>query len=187
MNTFRSICLLFIILPIFTACQSVGEMDAEIVDPTKMDREVETALANLYETTPAAKYLAARAKGILVFPDVLKAGFIGAAEYGNGALRKNNRTDGYYNIVAGSYGFQAGVESFAYALFFMNEDALSYLDNSDGFEVGVGPNVVVMNKGMARNFTTMTLRDDVYAFVFGQEGLMAGMGLQGSKITKVAN
>lgn len=186
MNTFRSICLFFIILPIFTACQSVGEMDSAFVDPTQMDREVDVALANLYETTPSAKYLAARAKGILVFPDVLKAGFIGGAEYGNGALRKNDLTVGYYNLVAGSYGFQAGVESFSYALFFMNEDALSYLDKSDGFEVGAGPNVVVLDKGMAKNITTMTLKDDVYAFVFGQEGLMGGIGLQGSKITKVS-
>ena len=100
-------------------------------------------------------------------------------------MRKGGKTSGYYNIVAGSYGFQAGVQSFNYVMFFMTDSALSQLDSSSGFEVGVGPSVVILDEGMARSLTTTTLRDDVYAFVFGQEGLMAGVGLQGSKITRV--
>ncbi|QPK65444.1 lipid-binding SYLF domain-containing protein [Methylomonas sp. LL1] len=151
----------------------------------QIDREVNAALSKLYQTTPTARALAAKAKGILVFPNVVKAGFIGGAEYGMGAMRRNGRTTGYYNIVAGSYGLQAGVQSFGYAMFFMNDAALHSLDSTKGFEVGVGPNIVVLDEGMARKATTTTMRDDVYAFVFGQRGLMAGLGLQGSKITRV--
>lgn len=164
---------------ILLAAVSMAQAEAQI------DHEVDAALAQLYRTTPSARDLATHAKGILVFPHILKAGFIIGAQYGKGAMRKGGKTSGYYNIVAGSYGFQAGVQSFNYVMFFMTDSALSQLNSSSGFEVGVGPSVVILDEGMARSLTTTTLRDDVYAFVFGQEGLMAGMGLQGSKITRV--
>ena len=67
----------------------------------------------------------------------------------------------------------------------MNANALSQLNKADGFEVGVGPTVVVMDEGKAKNLTTTTMKDDIYAFVFGQKGLMAGLGIQGNKITKI--
>jgi lipid-binding SYLF domain-containing protein len=90
------------------------------------------------------------------------------------------------NGVAGSYGLQAGLQKFGYALFLMTDAALTYLDNSAGWEVGVGPSIVVVDEGVARTLTSTTLRKDVYAFIFNQKGLMAGLGIQGSKITKVA-
>jgi len=181
-----SICLLLMFLPILAGCQSIGDSRADsTTNAAQIDSDVSAALSELYATTPAARSLAAKAKGILVFPNVVKAGFIGGAEYGKGAMRKKGRTTGYYNIVAGSYGLQAGVQKFSYAMFFMNDAALASLDSSSGFEVGVGPNIVIMDEGMAKKATTTTLRDDVYAFVFGQRGLMAGLGLQGSKITRI--
>jgi lipid-binding SYLF domain-containing protein len=87
--------------------------------------------------------------------------------------------------VAGSYGLQAGVQKFGYALFLMNDNALQYLNKSDGWELGVGPSIVIVDKGKAKSLTTMTLKDDVYAFIFDQKGLMAGLGIQGSKITRL--
>jgi len=150
-----------------------------------VDRDADAALEKLYASEPAAKRLAGEAKGILVFPRILKAGFLVGAQYGDGVLFKGGKPAGHYNIAAGSYGFQAGAQRFAYAMFFMNDSALGYLENSAGFEVGAGPSVVVLDAGKAKTVTTTTARDDVYAFVFGQKGLMAGMGLQGSKITKV--
>jgi len=143
------------------------------------------ALERLYASTPTARTLAERAKGILIFPSVVKAGFIFGAEYGNGILRKQGRTVGYYNLVAASYGLQAGVQDFEYAMFFMTDSAMAYFDKTDGFEVGVGPSVVVLDQGMAKTVTTTTAQADVYAFVFGEQGLMAGVGLQGSKITRI--
>ena len=77
------------------------------------------------------------------------------------------------------------MQSFGYALFLMNDKALEYLDKSDGWELGVGPTIVIVDKGKAKSLTTMTLKDDVYAFIFDQKGLMAGLGIQGSKITKL--
>jgi lipid-binding SYLF domain-containing protein len=158
---------------------------AGAADAATIDRESAAALASLYESAPGARTLGEKAKGILIFPNIVKAGFLVGAQYGDGALLKNRKNAGYYNIAAASYGFQAGVQSFGYAMFFMTDDALSYLDRSGGFEVGTGPSVVVVDEGMAKALTTTTARADVYSFVFGQRGLMAGVGLQGSKITKV--
>jgi lipid-binding SYLF domain-containing protein len=168
-----------------TACQTPGTSPTDSASAARIDSDVDTALSNLYSTIPEARTLAKRAKGILVFPGVVKAGFIGGAQYGKGALRQHGRTTGYYNLVAGSYGLQAGVQSFNYAMFFMTQNALDQLDRREGFEVGVGPSVVVVDAGMARSLTTTTLQHDVYAFISGQRGLMAGLGLQGSKITRI--
>lgn len=162
----------------------LGSGPAMAASAAEIDREADAALLNLYETTPAAKVLAEKAKGILIFPNIVKAGFVVGAQYGNGALRKGGSKAGYYNMVAASYGLQAGVQSFGYAMFFMTDSALNNLESSAGFEVGVGPSIVVVDAGMAKSLTTTTARDDVYAFIFGQQGLMAGLGLQGSKITK---
>jgi lipid-binding SYLF domain-containing protein len=152
----------------------------------ELNREAASALQTLYEQTPAAKELGAKAKGILVFPSIIKAGFLVGGQYGEGALRKGGKTVAYYNTVAASYGLQAGAQSFGYALFFMTDSGLRYLDKSGGWEIGTGPSVVVVDEGMARALTTTTLQSDIYAFFFDQKGLMGGLGLQGSKITKIA-
>ena len=107
------------------------------------------------------------------------------AQYGEGVLRKKGKNAGFYNTVAASYGLQAGVQSFGYVLFFMDAAALAYLDKSEGFEVGMGPSVVILDQGKAKSLTTTTGKDDIYAFIFSQKGLMAGLGLQGSKISRM--
>ncbi len=167
-----------------TGCASTGgQMANSAADIT---RDSNAALQDLYSSNPEARHLAKRAKGILVFPGIVKAGFLVGAQYGSGgALFKNGRTAGYYNIIAGSYGLQAGVQSFSYALFFMDNASLNYLNRSEGWEVGVGPSIVVVDKGMAKSLTTTTAKSGVYAFIFGQKGLMAGLGLQGSKISRI--
>ena len=154
-------------------------------EAVQIDREVDAALKKFLEDTPEAEIFRKDAKGILVFPNIVKGGFIIGAHYGKGALRKHGEKAGYYSTVAASYGLQAGVQSFGYVLFFMNDKALTYLDESEGWEIGVGPSIVVMDKGMAKSMTTTTGRSDVYAFIFDQQGLMAGLGLQGSKITRI--
>jgi len=151
----------------------------------EIDRNVDSALEKLYATTPSAKELSKVAKGVLVFPDVIKAGLVVGGQYGVGALREGNDTVGYYNTVAASYGLQAGAQSFGYALFFMTDAALKYLKKSAGWEIGVGPSVVVVDEGIARSLTTTTAKESIYAFFFNQKGLMAGLGLQGSKITRI--
>ncbi len=151
----------------------------------EIDKKVEIALESLYKSSPAARELSTVAKGILVFPDIVKGGLIVGGQYGEGALLVRGKTVGYYNTVAASYGLQIGVQSFGYAMFLMTDEALQYLQKSSGWEIGVGPSVVVVDKGLAKNLTTSTAKDDIYAFAFGQKGLMAGLGLQGSKITRI--
>ena len=152
---------------------------------SEINREVTAAVANLYQTAPGAKTLASKAKGILVFPNIVKAGLIVGGQYGDGALRKNGRTVAYYRSIAGSFGLQAGVQSFGYVLLFMDEASLRYLEESEGWEIGTGPSVVVLDKGFAKNMSSTTLQKGVYAFIFDQKGLMAGLGIQGTKITPI--
>lgn len=158
------------------------------VAPVRADQELQqdaaAALKRLCAQNPAAAALRKKAKGILVFPSIVKAGFLIGGQIGNGVLFKGGRAAGTYNTVAGSYGLQAGGQVFGYAMFFMNNDALNYLNQSDGWEVGVGPSLVVVDSGMGKSITSTTLTNDVYAFIFDQKGLMGGMGIQGSKITR---
>ena len=185
---FLTTCVRFAGVALIIAMAAItlmGPRPAFAESAAHIDRDVDAALKVLYDTSPVAKTLAANAKAILVFPDIVKAGFIVGAQYGQGALRMNGRTVSYYNIAAASYGLQAGVQSFGYAMFLMNDAAVKYLDKSDGWELGSGPSIVIVDAGKAKSMTTTTLKDDVYAFTFGQKGLMAGLGLQGSKITKI--
>jgi lipid-binding SYLF domain-containing protein len=151
-----------------------------------VDANAQAALKKLYASVPAAKMVGGQAKAVLVFPRIVKAGLLIGGQYGDGALIKAGRIVGHYNSVAASYGLQAGAQAFGYALFLMNDKALEYLDKSDGWEIGVGPSIVIVDQGKAKTMTSTTLRDDVYAFIFSQKGLMAGLGIQGSKITKTS-
>jgi lipid-binding SYLF domain-containing protein len=151
----------------------------------EIDQDAKNALDQLYRNNDGARALGAKAKAILIFPSIKKAAFIVGAQYGYGALRRGRKTLGYYRTGAASYGFQAGVKAFGYALFFMTDSAVKYLDQSGGWAIGTGPSIVVVDKGAAGSLTTTSLRADVYAFVFDQKGLMGGIGLEGSKITKI--
>lgn len=151
----------------------------------KLAKDAQAALNALYAKTPAAKTLGAKAAAILVFPRVTKAGLIVGGQYGEGALLKGGKAVAYYSTTGASYGLQAGAQTYGYVLFLMNDKAVKDLDAAQGFEVGVGPSVVVMDEGMAKSTTTTTIKDDIYAFIFGQKGLMAGLGVQGNKITPI--
>jgi len=150
-----------------------------------MDQQAQVALEILYKHTPEAKSLEQRAKGILVFPDVVKAGLLVGAERGKGVLFENGKPTGYYSTTAISYGLQAGAQTFGYAMFLMSDYALNELKTSSNFELGVGPSVVLVDHGLAKTLSTTTLKSDIYAFIFHQRGLMAGIGLQGSKISRI--
>jgi lipid-binding SYLF domain-containing protein len=151
----------------------------------EIDSSVTRILTTLYQKKPDAKVLADKAVAVLVFPSIVKGGFIIGGQFGDGALRKRGQTVAYYRSVAASYGFQAGVQTFGYVLFFMDGGSVQYLDKSDGWEIGTGPSLVVMDEGFGRTMSTTTLQKGVYAFIFNQKGLMAGAGIQGSKITKI--
>ena len=151
----------------------------------EIDAEVDAALVRFYEQVPAAEDLANEAKGILIFPKVLKAGFGVGGEYGEGALRVGGRSVAYYNTAAASIGLQIGVQSRAEILMFMTQEALDRFRSSDGWEVGVDGSVTVVKIGVAGEIDTNTISEPVIGFVFGEQGLMANLSLEGAKFTKL--
>jgi lipid-binding SYLF domain-containing protein len=159
--------------------------DGLAASASEIDRNATASLRTLYNNNPGAKALADKAVGVLVFPSIVKGGFIIAGQFGDGALRKKGKTVAYYRSLAASFGYQAGVQAFGYVLFFMDDDSLRYLDNSAGFELGTGPSLVVLDAGFGKNLSTTTLQKGIYAFIFDQKGLMGGVGIQGTKITKI--
>jgi len=162
-----------------------GPAAAQAASAAEIDRDARSSLAKLYQNYPGAKSLGDKAVGVLVFPSIVKGGFIFAGQFGDGALRKGGKSVAYYRSLAVSYGFQAGIQAYGYVLFFMDDASLQYLNNTEGFELGIGPSLVVLDEGFGKNLSTTTLQKGIYAFIFDQKGLMGGMGIQGTKITKI--
>lgn len=158
---------------------------ARAASAEEISADAMAALEQLYSQDPRMRELGKKAVAVLVFPNIIKGGFLVGGERGSGALIRRGQVDGFYSISALSFGFQAGAQQFSYALFFMNEPALAYLNQSDGWALGAGPSLVVVDQGYAASINTTTLTQDVYAVPFGEQGLMAGMGLQGSKISRM--
>jgi len=158
---------------------------ADAASAKELNRDAQKALNVLFAKSDKAQELAKEAKAVLIFPAITKAGFLVGGEYGEGVLLRNGKPGGYYNTVAVSYGFQIGAQKYGYALFFMSDAALKYLDKSDGWELGSAPSIVLIDTGASGGISTTSAQSDMYAFFFGQMGLMAGLGLQGTKITKI--
>ena len=177
---FSTIARTLLVAACLTGCSTMGSGPGSAT----REREARDALAQLYSTTPGARQLGESAAGILVFPEMTKAGFLIGGQYGTGVLLRHGRVAGFYRSTTASYGLQAGVQKFGYALMFVTEADLRYLTESDGWEVGVGPTLTVVDEGFAKSISTTTARQGVYAFFFEQRGLMAGLGIQGTKITK---
>jgi lipid-binding SYLF domain-containing protein len=185
MITYLRLILAIPFLLLGVACSTQPTSTSGAGDPD-LDAKGRAALQQLFDTTPKAKDLQYQAKAVLVFPEIVKAGFLVGVQGGKGVLiGSDGKILGYYRNRAISYGLQAGGQKFSEVLFLMTDDAVNYLSASHGWSIGVGPSVVVMDAGMAKSMTTTTMKSDVYAFIFGQKGLMAGMGVQGQKITKL--
>jgi len=152
---------------------------------TELSTDGKAALERLYAESDRARRYGQNAKAILVFPRIVKAGLVVGGQSGEGVLFVNGEPTGYYRISAASVGLQAGGQTFGYVLFLMNDEAVSYLREHDGWAIGTGPNVVVYNEGAAAAANSTTLREDIVAFPFDQRGLMAGVDLEGSRISKL--
>ncbi|MEQ8356563.1 MAG: lipid-binding SYLF domain-containing protein [Kiloniellaceae bacterium] len=172
-------------LAMIAAISGFGTAPAFAEKAATIEQHSREALDLLKKNSQPARLLANEAVGILVFPKIVKGGLIIGGQYGEGALFKNDAVTQYYSTAAGSFGLQAGLQTFGYAVFFMKEGALSYLDNSDGWEIGTAPNVVVVDKGAGASLTTTSGKEDIYVFFFDQKGLMAGLTIEGSKITEI--
>ncbi|MBX9743546.1 MAG: lipid-binding SYLF domain-containing protein [Chthoniobacterales bacterium] len=157
---------------------------ANAMSAHRLEIKSQEALQRLCKNNAKAEELSHKAVAILVFPEIVKAGLIFGGQRGDGVLFRGGNVDGFYNTTAASYGLQVGIQKFGYALFFMNEKALAYFKSSDGFELGTAPSITIVDVGAASSLSTTTLQKDIYAFFFHQRGLMAGLSLQGTKITK---
>ncbi len=155
-------------------------------DARKIDQKARAALDRLYSSNQRARELGARSQGILVFPDIIMGGLGIGGAWGDGALYLRDRPTGYYRSISASYGLQAGLQKYGYALFLVDEAAIQALNAAEGWEIGSAPNIVVVDKGIAESLSTTTLEGGTYAIFFDQRGLMAGLSLQGTKVTRLA-
>lgn len=159
---------------------------AQAASAANINKDADQALATLTKNHEVASAIAAKARAVLIFPNIVKAGLGFGGSYGEGVLRQDGNNVAYYNSVSGSFGLQIGAQTYGYIVFLMNDSAVKFLRESKGWEIGVGPTVVVVNEGVAKNLSSTTLQDDAYAFIFGQQGLMAGVSIEGSKVSRIA-
>jgi lipid-binding SYLF domain-containing protein len=179
-RSFRHLMLIVAALFMMGAVNQANAATAE-----DLSKDAAQALERLYKTNPLAASMSKKAKAVLVFPKIIKAGLVFGGSYGEGVMMKDGASAGYYNSVSASWGWQAGAESYGYVVFLMSDKAARYLDESKGWEIGVGPSVVVVNEGAAKNLSSSTLKDDAYAFIFDQQGLMASLSIEGTKISRI--
>jgi lipid-binding SYLF domain-containing protein len=187
MKTITILCALTAAI-FFQGCASGPGGDEGVsasVSASDLNAKALRALNNLYAKNDKARQMGPAAAGILVFPDIVKAGFLGAGAFGYGVLFEHGQPTGYYSMAAGSYGFQAGIQKFGFALMLIDAKGLAALHKLGGWNFGGSPEIVVVDKGIARSLSIATLEGGTYAFFFNQSGLMGGIGLEGSKITRI--
>lgn len=179
-NNFRAILFAIASILSFSLIGQAGAATAEDLNKDSMQ-----ALKTLYQTSPVAETISQSAKAVLVFPNIVKAGLVFGGSYGEGVLMKGSKVVDYYNSVTGSWGLQIGAQTYGYAVFLMTDEAVRYIEETKGWEIGVGPTIVVVDEGVAKNLSTSSLKDDAYAFIFSQQGLMAGVSIEGTKISQI--
>ena len=155
---------------------------AQATTRAEIDAAVTAAIARLRSMSNAEPLLRGSVAQ-LIFPRILSGGFILGGQYGEGALIRGGNTAGYYRIAGASFGLLAGAQTAGLAMFFMREDALTALQNASGWEIGTGPSVVMLEAGLQANVTTTTLAEPVYAISFGQQGVMAALAINGTRIS----
>lgn len=171
--------------PLFAMMLAVSPLTAVADSPENLSKDANQAISMLIQTNPAAEDISRKAKATLIFPNIVKAGLIFGGAYGEGLLKQDGRIEGYYNSVTASFGWQAGAQSYGYVVFLMSDDAVNYIRETHGWEIGIGPTVVMVDAGVAKNLTSSTLKEDAYAFIFDQQGLMASLSIEGTKISHI--
>ena len=182
-NLRKTVLLGFVILTI--AIFGTFSHNAYAKTAAEINADANRTLKRFYKEVNGAKEITSSAKALLVMSGVTKAGFFVGGEYGQGVLRIKGKSKGYYNLVAGSYGFTFGAEQMDIIIVFMTEEALRQFREIDGWEVGVTGNVAMIDVGGGKRLDTTSLQDPVVAFVFGAKGLMVDVSLKGAKFTKI--
>lgn len=167
--------LLMLLMPVGAQAASSQEINAK----------VNQALKEFYRHSPAGKELARKAAGVLVFPEVYKAGFGIGGEYGEGSLRVGGKTAGYYSVAAASIGFQLGAQVKSEIILFMDPSSLKRFRNSDGWEAGVDGSVAIATLGAGGEIDSNTIQQPIIGFIFSNKGLMYNLSIEGAKITRI--
>lgn len=175
---------MFVALAFFVVCAAFASY-AEAKTAGEINASVNAALNRFYIQVGGAKEFMAQAKAVLVLPNVTKAGFFAGGQYGEGALRIGGKTKGYYNLVAGSFGFTFGAQRMDIIIAFMTDEALRGFRKVDGWEIGIDGNVALITIGAGTRLDTTTARDPIVGFVFDAKGLMADLSLKGAKFTRI--
>jgi lipid-binding SYLF domain-containing protein len=174
-----AVLMLYILIGLGPASTALAASKDEI------DAKVQEALANFYKQTSAGKQLAQKAAGMLVFPEVLKAGVGIGGEYGEGALLTKGKTVGYYNTAAASIGFQLGAQVNSQIILFMNQKVLDSFRKSQGWKAGVDGSVALATLGAGGELSTETMQQPIIGFIFSNKGLMYNLTFEGSKISRL--
>ncbi|MCP3669649.1 MAG: hypothetical protein GY814_04320 [Gammaproteobacteria bacterium] len=175
LGAFSAMLVATLLFPVVGLAASAGEIDIKVDD----------AIKRFYKEVGGARRFVNGSVGMLVFPSVIKAGFGIGGEYGEGALRVQGETQGYYSTAAASIGFQAGAQSKTVIMVFMTRRALDVFRNSEGWKAGVDGSVALIDLGTAESIDTQNIKDPIVGFVFGNKGLMYNLTLEGSKITRL--
>lgn len=176
------------VLGLILACvlASIGLVRvAAAATAAEIDTRVDTALAEFKEQVPGGAEFLAKANGVLVFPKIIKAGLVVGGEYGEGALRIGGKSVQYYNIASASLGLQVGAQEYTIVMVFLNGEALQKFRDSQGWEAGVDGSVAIAKWGAGEDINTQSFKEPIVGFVYGNKGLMAGISIEGSKITKL--
>jgi lipid-binding SYLF domain-containing protein len=182
----RILSVLAVFLVLASGCTTTGPSSGDPDTRRRaIDAEVDNALARLYGQVEGSEQLVGRARGVVVFPSVMEAGFIVGASRGQGALRIGGKTVSYHATTSGSFGLQAGAQSTAVFLLFMTDDALRRFQNSSGWTVGADASVTLISVGATAQVTTATAQQPVIGYVLSNRGLMAGVSLDGARITRL--
>ena len=171
----------------FALALTIASCSTTESERANLDTRARAALDGLYHITPAARSLGASSGGVLVFPSVTQAGLIVGGQYGEGVMLKSGRSAGYYNIAGGSLGLQIGGQTFSQAYFFTTAEALKTFEDTKGFEVGAGLDFAMADVGTSGDISSSTVQKPLVIFIWGQQGLMAGVKVEGQKITQLEN
>lgn len=178
----RYLIALFVFM---VAMTSLPALAAPSPSRIELNAEVQATMDKLYTERPAAKVLGEKAKGILVFPTVVKGGFFIGGEFGDGALLINKQVEDYYRTISASFGLQAGAQARTQVIMFMTDEALNKFRNSSGWEAGVDGSIAIAQFGAGGTINTQTSQAPIVGFITDNKGLMYNLTLEGTKITKI--
>lgn len=181
-HTFRTVFTV-ILFALFSSAALVGT--AAAAGAVEIDTKVDGTLTKFKSKVTGGSEFLDKAKAVLVFPDVVKGGFIVGGEYGKGALRQDGKSIDYYSIASASFGLQAGAQQYAIVMVFLTDEALAKFRDSKGWEAGVDGSVALAEWGAGKDINTQTFKNPIVGFVLDNKGLMAGISLEGSKISKL--